>query len=628
MSGITGVHAYNEIGRFHLINLQKSVDCLKHRGPDSQGSQLYDRAGMGYRRLAVIDTSPEANKPLTDPSGRYSIVFDGDVLNYRHIREDLKKEGAHFITNTSNETVLHSFIRHGIDCLDKLMGSFAFAIYDRENDEMLLARDRFGVKPLLYFHDEDKLIFASEIASLLALGVEKSINWNSLPFYFQLGFIPAPLTIIHGIHKLLPGHYLISRSKNINIFSYYELIPGGSGLIAERENLPGLRELLERSVDRCLVSEIPAGVYLSGGFNSSAVAALASNRSSNLKTFSIAYPGDPFSGEPGQAAQTARYLGTEHTEFRYSGKDLQEHLYTFLDHIGEPYGDLSAIQSFILARETRKHVAMVLSGDGADMIFGRQGILEAFHNSNNPGLSEFLLSGISPLLKIFSGHRDSEYFYETGRLVKYIRGLGLNPIERYWLWISILTPAMTNMLLGQKTTSLVEYSVIDAYKYEWLRKLDGSLVSMLATDIAFRLPNELLYKLDMTSMAHGLEVRLPFIDNDLAGLACRLAANNKPGLKSPDSGWRESFKGMLPDHLLKNANKKAGFASRHQFRTDLRPFAGDRILDNSFIREQGIFHPEIIAQIKKEINRRGQGRLTPRLWALIVFQRWWKKNFT
>jgi asparagine synthase (glutamine-hydrolysing) len=207
-------------------------------------------------------------------------------------------------------------------------------------------------------------------------------------------------------------------------------------------------------------------------------------------------------------------------------------------------------------------------------------------------------------------------------------GLGLSPVERYWLWISILTPAMANMLLGQKTRSLVEYSVIEAYKHEWLGKIGGNPESMLAADIVFRLPNELLKKHDMASMAHGLEVRLPFIDHDLAGLSSRLTANHKPGIKSRDSGWQESFKGLLPDHLLKNAKKRSGFPIKLQFMADLRPLANDRILDSSFIREQDIFHPEIITQIKKEINRRIPVRLTHRLWALIVFQWWWKKNFT
>ena len=259
MCGITGINAFNEAGRFHLINLQKSVDVLEHRGPDAQGTYIDDRIGLGHRRLAVIDTSSRANQPMKDPTGRYILVYNGEIYNFLELRSLLEeKHQIHFKTQSDTEVLLHVYIYYGEQCLEMLNGFFAFAIYDRIERTMFIARDRYGIKPLYYYQDEDKLLFASELRSILAYGIQRSLQTESLVLYLQLNYIPAPFSILNGIYKLLPGHYIKIRKKEVQVTKYYDLADQIAGFPKTPKETPkiSLIEKLDNSIRKRLISDV------------------------------------------------------------------------------------------------------------------------------------------------------------------------------------------------------------------------------------------------------------------------------------------------------------------------------------------------------------------------------------
>ncbi|HEU5147346.1 MAG TPA: asparagine synthase (glutamine-hydrolyzing), partial [Chryseosolibacter sp.] len=329
MCGITGIFAFNLVGKFNKIHITAATMSLEKRGPDFQDIYIDEWVGLGHRRLSVIDTSEKANQPMWDSSGRYCIVFNGEIFNYRELRRTLEAKGMVFRSESDTEVLLQAYILDQEACLEKLNGFFAFCIYDKHNQSFFLARDRFGVKPLLYLFDEDKFIFASEMKSMLRYGIDKALDYTSLVTYLQLNYIPAPDSILTNVKKLLPGHYLKIESRRISVQRWYT-IPrektehaGTSSYDAAKARFASL---LETAVQRRLVADVPLGAFLSGGVDSSVITGLASRHKPDIQTFSIGFKDAPFFDETAYAREVSKHFNTHHTVFSLTNKDLFAHL--------------------------------------------------------------------------------------------------------------------------------------------------------------------------------------------------------------------------------------------------------------------------------------------------------------
>src|SRR6478735_4571315 len=414
MCGITGIFAFNLVGKLNLVNVTAATQALAKRGPDNQDIYHDEFIGLGHRRLSIIDTSTVANQPMWDETKRYCIIFNGEIFNFLELKKELEQRGVtSFFSHSDTEVLLKLFILDREKCLNQLNGFFAFCIYDKQEQSFFLARDRYGVKPLLYQFDEDKFLFASEMKSILAYGIERELDYVSLHTYLQLNYIPAPRTIFQNVKKLLPGHYLKVKSRKLEDENYYSIPhsttnqqPTTSKYTESKEKF---KQLLEASVQRRLIADVPLGSFLSGGIDSSVVTGLAAKHKANLHTFSIGFKDEKFFDETSYARLVAKHFKTEHTVFSLTNNDLYEHVNSILDYIDEPFADSSAINVYILSKETRKHATVALSGDGADELLAGYNKHRAFYRAIHPGWKEGLVRALLPLWRSFPQSRNNSF---------------------------------------------------------------------------------------------------------------------------------------------------------------------------------------------------------------------------
>lgn len=631
MCGITGLMAFNEAGRFHMINLQKATDMLSSRGPDAQGSMLEDCVGLGHRRLSVIDPTPGANQPMTEPTGRYTIVYNGEIYNFREIRNELENKGVVFRTHCDTEVLLYAYIHFGEECLLKLNGFFAFCVFDKELDTLFIARDRYGIKPLYYYHDEDKFLFASELKSLMAYGFKKSIDWNSLFFYLQLNYIPAPLSILNSVHKLNPGH-LIRVSKNSCAVEKYYTLPSERNVNASSYQVQQERvvELLDEAVKQRLVSDVPLGVFLSGGIDSSVITALASRHTEKLKTFSIGYKDQPFFDETKYSRLVSSHFNTEHTEFQLSTYDLYQNLENILEYIDEPFADSSAIPVYILSQFTRKEVTVALSGDGADELFGGYNKHMAFHKSLNGGIINSLIQWMYPVAGLLPASRNNKLGNKIRQIKRYGSGLKMDLSERYWHWAILNNREKAFRMLSKSIQSEIDWEAYRSNKDDYLSPLnpDIGINSVLSADLNFILPNDMLFKVDSMSMANSLEVRVPFLDHNLVEYVQTIPGEHKVQNNMKKKILQDAFRNILPEHLYNRPKQGFEVPLLNWFRNELKGLILDDLLELNFIRDQGIFNEKEIIQYRKKLFSHNPGDIHAHIWGLIIFQSWWKKYFS
>lgn len=635
MCGITGIYAFNEIGRFHMIKLQAATDQLTRRGPDFGQSTTVHRVGLGHRRLSIIDTSADGNQPMQDSSGRFTIVFNGEIYNYRELRQGLEQKGVSFQSATDTEVLLQMYIHEGKDCLQKLNGFFAFAIYDEQADHLFIARDRMGIKPLLFASDEDKVVFASEMKSLLAYGIEKELDTNSIYQYFQFNYIPAPNTILKGVQKLMPGHYIeISKASEprVQVGRYYEIPFDEHKLNPANQNYDqqqqSLMSLMEASVKRRLVADVPLGAFLSGGIDSSVITALASRHVDKLNTFSIGYRDEPFFDETHYAKLVADKYQTNHTVFSLSNHDLYSHLFDILDHIDEPFADSSAIPVYILSRETKKRVTVALSGDGADEVFSGYNKHHAAWRAMHPGMAETTVSRFSGLWEKLPKSRNNPLTNKFRQFQRFAEGMQLSPKERYLRWATFMNGTDAATLLSNSVLDKIDYQQHDTRTDAILAHIDDqheSLNQWLYTDVNLVLPNDMLTKVDLMSMAHGLEIRVPFLDHQVVEYAFGLPEDSKINRKMKKRILQDTFRELLPAELYRRPKHGFEVPLLGWFRSELRGTI-EELLDDDFITAQDVFDPKGIAGIRQKLFSKDPGDVHATVWALLVFQHWWKKH--
>lgn len=622
MCGITGIFAFNQLGRFNMINLSKATSALESRGPDNHGLFNNEMVGLGHRRLSIIDTSSEANQPMTDTSGRYKLIFNGEIYNYKDLRNQLESKGVNFSNQSDTEVLLYLLIEEGEECLIKLNGFFVFAFYDTLENTLLLARDRFGIKPLHIYQDEDKFLFASEVKSLLAYGIEKKINFQALHNYLQLNYLPSSLSMLEGVRKLLPGSYLKIEGGKVEELPYYDTS-------IEVENKPfeesknEFKGLLEDAVTDRLRSDVPLGTFLSGGVDSSVISAIAAKNVDELQTFSIGYKDEPYFDETKYANQVAKHIGSHHTVFKLTNDDLFSHLFDMLDYLDEPFADSSALAVYILSKETKKNVTVALSGDGADELFAGYNKHAAIHRMLNSGTKEKLVSNFSGVWNMLPKSRNNPLTNTFRQLDRFAKVAKMSPADRYWTWAAIGDANYATSLIKEENQKFEA----SANPFGLHHPNKESVNDTLMADLNLVLPGDMLTKVDLMSMANSLEVRVPFLDHRVVDFAFRLPVNSKINHSDRKRIVKETFKSYLPDNLFNR--KKHGFEVPllGWLRNELNALIENDLLKPSFIEEQGVFNIDQIEKLKRELHSRNPGDAPAKIWALVVFQWWWKKYF-
>lgn len=626
MCGIVGIISKN---KEELHKIEVATQTLSKRGPDNQHVFYHNNVALGHARLSIIDTTESANQPFTDESGRYIIVFNGEIFNFLELKDDLIKQGTTFKTNSDTEVLLYLYITYGEKCLEKLNGFFAFAVFDKQDNSLFIARDRMGIKPLLYYFDGNTFIFASELKAIVQFDIDKTIDNTSLFNYLQFNYIPTNDSIFKQVKKLQPGHYIsitdVSMINTIVETKYYS-IPK-----EEIKNSPtnydkaktDLVNLLDDSVQKRLISDVPIGTFLSGGVDSSIVSLLAKRHKSDLNTFSIGYKDEPFFDETKYASAVAKKIGSHHHSFSLSNNDLFENLNEVLDYIDEPFADSSAIAVYILSKYTKKQVTVALSGDGADEIFSGYNKHAAEYKVRNTSFKESLIKGGYPIWKSLPKSRNNKLTNVNRQLYKFSQGAILSNKERYWLWASIQTEDDVEKLLpnfvNQQDYKERKDSLLSSIQNQ------GSFNDVLLTDTKMVLVNDMLRKVDAMSMANSLEVRTPFLDYRIVNFAFSLPVEFKINGKMKKRILQDAFRNDLPEEVYNRPKHGFEVPLLSWFKNELRLTIEDDLLGDDFIQEQGIFNVQATQQLKKQLFSQNPNDSAATIWAIIVFNTWWKK---
>ena len=626
MCGVCGIYTFSGRQKGQVGKISSALKTLRNRGPEVQAHYVSEPVVLGHSRLSIIDTSSAANQPLSDDTGNYTIVFNGEIYNFRQLRTHLEAKGISFRTQSDTEVLLHWIIKYGAEGIEQLQGFFAFAVYNKVEKTLLLARDRFGIKPLLYFADNDQMIFASEMKAMIAMGIPREIDYASLQAFFQLNFIPGQWSIYANVLKLAPGHYLTAKPEGIEIARYYEIpkpIIENVSALSYSDAMARLKNKLEEAVVKRLVSDVPLGAFLSGGIDSSIIVALASRHVAKLNTFSIGFRDEPMFDETRFANLVARMHNTNHTVFSLTTNDLFECLQDVLDYTDELFADSSALAVFILSRETRKKVTVALSGDGADELFAGYNKHMAEWRVKNAGLLAKSLGLAYPFLELLPRSRNSFLSNKIRQLHRFGAGMNLSPTDRYWRWATYADE-------GYVSDLLLHCTIDEKYlqrKAHWTRFVGngGSINNTLYNDMHLVLPDDMLVKVDMMSMANSLEVRVPFLDHEVVNFAFSLPEDFKINKLMRKRILKDAFRQDLPPELYHRPKQGFEVPLLNWFRTELKDKIINYWLDEKFIQEQNIFNPKVINNLKAHLFSRNPGEIHAQMWALIVFQNWYSK---
>ncbi len=607
MCGITGVIGPGAKD----IDLKESLSALSLRGPDRQAEIITGTAHLGHARLSIIDTSSMGDQPMQDPSGRYTLVFNGEIYNYHTIAESLEQSGVSFRSKSDTEVLLHLLIQKGRDALKELNGFFAIAFHDAEEDSLLLARDRIGIKPLYYSYQEERLAFASEMKGLLPLIGRKNIDHDALHLFFRLNYLPVGTSIFKETEQLEPGESILYKNGSIKKEKFYsgdDVKPQGQSLY----------ELLDDSVRLRLVSDVPLGSFLSGGVDSSIIAALAVRHKPDLKTFSIGFKDNALFDESSYAEKVARHIGSDHLTIQLSEDEMLHHVNGLLEYVDEPFADSSAIAVHALSHHTRSEVTVALSGDGADELFGGYNKHQAHLMAIGSGMKEQLIGATGKLLSGIEGGHGSLTGNFIRKAKRFSEGRNLSALERYWAWASWSTPDDVSRLLDVDR-SLEYQEVLKA-----LGPRDNSLEEVLRSDTRSLLPGDMLTKVDRMSMANSLEVRVPFLDHRVVEYAHSLKASERFRKGQGKYILRDSFGHLLPDEIF--TRKKKGFEVPLEswFIGPLFETVHSAMSDGVLIGS-GLFNAEEINSLRLSLEAKKIGHKVHMLWALLIFHRFYSR---
>ncbi|PYS43193.1 MAG: asparagine synthase (glutamine-hydrolyzing) [Acidobacteria bacterium] len=602
--------------------LRSMCDRMVHRGPDSEGYLVDEGIALGMRRLAIIDLLT-GEQPTFNEDHSVAVILNGEIYNYRELRADLEARGHTFRSASDTEILPHLYEEYGREMVRHLNGMFAFALWDDKRRRLFIARDRFGEKPLYWGVFDRTLLFASEPKVLLAHpAVRPNLNLNALRQYLSFDYVPAPLSIYEGINKLPAAHSLTLEDGQIKIERYWRLS------YKTREPVPTvkdaaeqLRELLADSVRMRLVSDVPLGVLLSGGIDSSVVAALAVRASSEtVKTFSISFAESSFD-ESQYARAVAKFLGTDHHEERFSASlaaNLVSEIGAWMD---EPLSDPSLVPTYLLSRFTRKHVTVALGGDGGDEIFAGYPMYFG-HRMARAYLRvpRFLRRGlVEPAVNLLPVKtRNLSFDYRARR---FIAASHYDEVARHHAWFGSFTPDDQDLLLSDEARQASDPDI-----YREARRLFAECDSnnltecMQSLDTQLYLAEDILTKVDRASMAVSLEVRAPYLDPRVAEFAASLPARYKLHGYTSKYILKRAAKGLVPAFVWRRGKKGFGVPFAKWLKSELRPLAHD-LLSPERLRRSGLFNPEYVARLQGE-HERGIANHRKLLWTLLSFELW------
>jgi asparagine synthase (glutamine-hydrolysing) len=623
MCGITGwINLGTNSNNHSEAVLHSMCETIYHRGPDSEGIWMDDSVALGMRRLSIIDLAT-GDQPVFNHDRSVVAMQNGELYNYREVREELEKRGHKFVTKTDTEIIPHLYDEYGEAFVEHLNGMFAIALWDSRKKKLILARDRFGEKPLYYGVFDGKLLYASEPKALLAHpSVEAELDTQALREYLSFDYVPARRSIYKGISKLPAAHVLVVENGEVRTRRYWNLSWGKNGRPRSVDAAAGeLRDLLSDAVRMRLVSDVPLGILLSGGVDSSTIAALAvEHASEKVKTFSIGFEEDSFD-ESKYARQVASHLGTEHYEATLSvetAADLIGEIGTWLD---EPLSDGSLIPTFMLSRFVRHHVTVALGGDGGDELFAGYptyyGHKVASAYSRVPS---FVRNGIvAPVvnrLPVSTKNLSFEY-----RAKRFVRSSSWDIVRRHHSWFGSFSLDEQEMLL---TKDIREHTSGDVYRdaREMLALCDATdeVERMQFLDINFYMAEDILTKVDRAAMAVSLETRAPFLDPRVGQFAASLPLNYKLRGSQGKYILKKAVEPLLPHNILHRKKKGFGIPIADWLKGRLNPLMHD-LLAEPRLKDQGLFDPAFVSQLIRE-HEIGVASHHKQLWTLLVFQLW------
>lgn len=629
MCGIAGYYSKNP--HHSLYNsLEKAVSVLNKRGPDLQKAELLSESvGFAHARLSIIDTSAIANQPMHSADGRYTIVFNGEIFNFKELRETFLRE-IEFVSGSDTEVLLQLYIKMGADCLRHLNGFFAFAVYDAREKTILLARDRYGIKPLLLYRNGDVVLFGSELKALLQFAVKREIDYTQLALYLQLNYIPGNACILKNFSKLPPGHYAkIDGQGNFEQQRYYSVPyePGkkieAAGLSYD-EALVKLNGLIHDAVEKRLVADVPLGAFLSGGIDSSIITACAAGKVNGLNTFSIGYKDEPYFDETQYAKLVADRYKTNHTVFSVSNEDMLNCISNVLDYIDEPFADSSSIAVYLLSQKTRSKVTVALSGDGGDELFAGYNKHKAEQRARRKTFQNTLVGAAGPVLRMLPKSRHSAMGNFFRQVQRFSEGVQMKNAERYWRWCSLSTRENALKLLADGCGMEKDVTAAQERLVGFLNK-DGDLNDVLFADMQMVLPNDMLTKVDLMSMANSLEVRVPLLDYRVVDFAFSLPVEFKLGGGESKRILKDAFRKDLPVELFNRPKRGFEVPLLKWLKNDLWGLIDEDLLESSFVAQQEIFNPLAVEQLKQKLKSTNPEDSHATMWALVVFQSWYKK---
>jgi len=604
--------------------LSRMCDAIKHRGPDDDGFYVNGCVGLGMRRLAIIDLK-SGKQPIHNQERTSWIVFNGEIYNYLELREKLEKLGHNFYTNSDTEAIVHAYDQYGVDCPNHLRGMFAFAIWDDAKRELFLARDRVGKKPLLYAQIEGDLVFGSEFSALLLHPqISRDVNLEALDHYLSFMCIPAPMTAYRSIQKLEPGNWLRWRNGEVTVQRYWQPDFSKKLKIDEREAGEQTVEILRDAVRCRLMSEVPLGAFLSGGIDSSAVVALMSQESSErIKTFSIGFEEQDFS-ELHHARRVAEHVGADHHEFIVR-PDAVEVLPMLVEHYGEPYADSSAVPTYYVARETRKHVTVALNGDGGDESFAGYERYAAMQLAERyRKLPIFLRESV--IQEVVSRVPASELGRGRVKAFKrFLQAASLPKVDRYMRWMSTFNNDLKTSLYSDAfRQELNGAQPVDLLR-PWFAHVNGSGIvdAALNADIMTYLPNDLLVKVDIATMAVSLEARSPFLDHHVIEFAASLPERFKLRGLTTKYLLKKILRKLLPSENLNRRKMGFGVPIGHWFRGTMQPFLREVLLSERASR-RGLFKPEVVRSLIDE-HARAERDHSHQLWTFLMLELWFQR---
>ena len=586
---------------------------IRHRGPDDGGLHHDDRALLGMRRLSIIDVDG-GHQPMHAADGQVCIVFNGEIYNYRELRAELERDGHAFSSRSDTEVILQGYLRDGVAIFDRLDGMFAVAIRDRRTDDLVLARDRFGEKPLYYTHDERRLLFGSELKALLqSPDCPRDLDDDALRAYLAYGYVPCPHSVFAGVHKLPPAHYLRYRDGRASLHCYWRPSLAPKTTLGEGEAAEQLEELLDHAVASRLVSDVPFGAFLSGGLDSSTVVALmARHMDRPVKTFTIGFREAAYS-ELDDARQVARHLGTDHHELVVE-PDAVDLLHKLVWHFDEPFADSSAVPTFLVSELARRHVKMVLTGDGGDEMFGgydrylRLLKLERLGGLRAPGAA---------LLKFAGGIAPDPH---GERLLRVGERLRLPFDERYLSGVAVMRADTARELRpqagGARHFHLPALDQPDSHLGAGNEPLDRAV----AIDLQSYLPDDILVKLDRMAMAASLEGRSPFLQPDLAQFALSLPTGYRVRGGRGKHLLRAVAEKWLPPRAIRKPKQGFAIPLADWFRGPLRSLAADTFASQAF-RERGLMRPQAAQRLLHDHLERNIDR-SEALWQSLCLELW------